>query len=62
MVQVTIRDDESLDKAIARFKKACNKQGIKTEMKKRSYYEKPSEKRRKIALKRQKKNRRKRKR
>jgi len=57
MVQVTVKDDESLDKAIARFKKACSKVGISTELKKRSYYEKPSEKRRKIVLKREKKNR-----
>lgn len=57
MVQVTIRDDESLDRAIARFKKACSKVGITTELKKRSYYEKPSETRRKIQMKRDKKNR-----
>lgn len=60
MAQVTVRNEESLDRAIARFKKACNKQGIKREMKKRNYYEKPSEKRRKIALKKKKKSRKKR--
>lgn len=56
MVQVTVKDDESLDRAIVRFKKACSKEGIGTELRKRSYYEKPSEKRRKIVLKREKKN------
>jgi small subunit ribosomal protein S21 len=54
-MQVTVKDDESLDKAIARYKKVCSKVGITTELKKRSYYEKPSEKRRKIVLKREKK-------
>ena len=55
MVQVTVRNDESLDRAIARFKKACSKQGISKEIRKRSYYEKPSETRRKTALKQEKK-------
>ncbi len=53
MIQVRIREDESIDKAIARFKKVCSKEGIVSEIKKRSYYEKPSEKRRRMLSKKQ---------
>ena len=37
---------ESIDKALKRFKKKCNSEGIMDEIKKREFYEKPSEKRR----------------
>ena len=52
-VKVTVEADESFDRALARFKKMCGKAGVVTEIKKRSFYEKPSEKRRRIDLKRQ---------
>ena len=54
-VQVNVASDEVFDKALARFKKICSKEGIVTEIKKRSFYEKPSEKRRRIEMKRQRK-------
>ena len=53
MIQVKVGPDETLDRALARFKKICGKEGIVTEIKKRSFYEKPSEKRRRLELKRQ---------
>jgi len=57
MIQVRINKDESLEKAIARFKRACSKEGLVTELKKRSYYEKPSEKRRRLMQKKNRKGR-----
>ena len=54
-VEVTVDSGEAFDRALARFKKMCGKAGIVTEIKKRSFYEKPSEKRRRIEMKRQRK-------
>ncbi|MEW6606245.1 MAG: 30S ribosomal protein S21 [bacterium] len=51
---INIRQDESLDNALRRFKRSCQQAGIITEMKKREYYEKPSERRRKIIARRKK--------
>ena len=45
-VFVKVGKDEPIEKAIRRFKKLCEKQGIKKEVKSRRYYEKPSEARR----------------
>lgn len=52
MIHVKVNPDETLDKALARFKKICSKAGIVTEIRRRSFYEKPSEKRRRLELKR----------
>lgn len=51
---VKVRENESLDNALKRFKRSCQSAGIITEMKKREYYEKPSEKRRRIIARRKK--------
>ena len=45
MAVVVIQDGENFEKALKRFKKLCEKEGILTEMKRREYYEKPSQKR-----------------
>ncbi|MDR3311772.1 MAG: 30S ribosomal protein S21 [Spirochaetaceae bacterium] len=42
MAQVFIDDSENLEKAIKRFKRMVEKEGIIREYKKREYYEKPS--------------------
>lgn len=42
MALVKLRDTESFDQAFRRFKKACEKSGILSEVKKREHYEKPS--------------------
>lgn len=55
MSGVMVRDNESLDSALRRFKKKCQDAGIIAEMKRREYYEKPSEKRRRIIARRKKK-------
>ena len=54
-VQVKVNPDEPIEKALGRFKKNCTKAGIVKEIKRRSYYEKPSEKKRRITLKRERK-------
>jgi small subunit ribosomal protein S21 len=42
MPGVTIRDGESFEGAVRRFKKQCEKAGILAEVRKRECYEKPS--------------------
>ena len=50
MPLVHIRDDESFEGALRRFKRKCEKSGILTELKKRQHYEKPSVKRKRKAI------------
>jgi small subunit ribosomal protein S21 len=45
-VSIKVGKDEPIEKALRRFKRLCEKQGIKKEVKARRYYEKPSEARR----------------
>jgi small subunit ribosomal protein S21 len=54
---IIVRQNEPIDKAIRRFKKECEKQGIVREMRRSSRFVKPSEKRRKKALKAEKRRR-----
>ena len=42
MPGVRVRDGESFEGALRRFKKQCEKAGILSEVKKREHYEKPS--------------------
>jgi small subunit ribosomal protein S21 len=43
---VRVKKDESIERAVRRFKKLCNKEGLMREVKRRRFYIKPSEKRR----------------
>ena len=45
MAEVKLKENESLDNALRRFKKQCARSGILTEVKRREHYEKPSVKR-----------------
>ena len=47
MTKTEIRDGESLDDALRRFKRTVSKSGTLREARKREYYEKPSVKRKK---------------
>ncbi|MBI4410869.1 MAG: 30S ribosomal protein S21 [Deltaproteobacteria bacterium] len=47
MTTVIVKDGESLESAIRRFKKQCEKAGIIAEIRKREHYEKPSVKKKK---------------
>lgn len=49
MTNIKVRENESLDSAIRRFKRQCTKDGIIGDIKKREAYEKPSVKRKKKA-------------
>ncbi|MDR2158603.1 MAG: 30S ribosomal protein S21 [Treponema sp.] len=42
MAHIIVDDNEMLEKAIKRFKRMVEKEGIIREFKKREYYEKPS--------------------
>jgi len=44
---ITLGENESIERALKRFKKSCQNSGILAELKRREYYEKPSVKRKK---------------
>jgi small subunit ribosomal protein S21 len=50
MTTVKIRDNESFEGALKRFKKLIEKSGLLTELRKREFYEKPSVKRKRKAI------------
>jgi small subunit ribosomal protein S21 len=47
---VKVKDNESFESALRRFKKQCEKAGIMYELRRREHYEKPSVRRKKKAL------------
>lgn len=47
MSSVIVKENETLDSALRRFKRSCAKAGIQQEIRKREHYEKPSVKRKK---------------
>ena len=47
MAEVHVRENESLESALKRFKRSCAKSGVLAEVRKREHYESPSVKRRK---------------
>lgn len=49
MPGVKVRDGESFEAALKRFKKQCEKAGILSELRKREHYEKPSVKKKRKA-------------
>ncbi len=51
-IKITIDKGDSIDKVLRRFKKMCEKEGLIKEIKKKQYYEKPCQKRRREFLKR----------
>lgn len=42
MTKIDVGDSEPIEIAIRRFRKKCERDGINRELKKRSFYEKPS--------------------
>src|SRR5438094_463277 len=50
MTTIRVKDGESIEGALKRFKKATEKAGILSEIRKREHYEKPSVKRKKKML------------
>ena len=47
MSEIRVKENESLDSALRRFKRSCAKAGVLSELRKREHYESPSVKRRK---------------
>jgi small subunit ribosomal protein S21 len=47
---VHVREEESFENALRRFKRKCEKAGVLTELKKRQHFEKPSVKRKRKAI------------
>lgn len=43
MPSVRVKDNEPFEMALRRFRRSCEKAGIFTEMRRREFYEKPSE-------------------
>ena len=48
MPSVQIRENEPFEIALRRFKRGCEKAGILTETRRREFYEKPTEKRKRL--------------
>jgi small subunit ribosomal protein S21 len=42
MPSVKVKENEPFDVALRRFKRACEKAGVLTEVRRREYYEKPT--------------------
>lgn len=47
MSNIRLREGESFESAVRRFKRSCEKSGILSELRKREHYEKPSVKKKK---------------
>jgi small subunit ribosomal protein S21 len=45
MPAVRVKDNESFESALKRFKKKCEKAGVLSDLRKRQHFEKPSERR-----------------
>ena len=45
MPGVRVRENEHFDAALRRFKRACEKAGVLTELRRREFYEKPTQER-----------------
>ena len=50
MPGVKIRENESFENALKKFKRQCEKSGILSDLKKREHYEKPSIKKKKKTI------------
>ncbi|MCK4871212.1 MAG: 30S ribosomal protein S21 [Phycisphaerales bacterium] len=50
-IRIKSRGGESIEQMMRRFKKLCEKEGLIKDIKKRQYYEKPSERARRAARK-----------
>lgn len=50
VVKLTLRERESIQEAVRRFRKLVERSGIKKETRRREYYEKPSEIKRRARL------------
>lgn len=49
MPSVKVRDNEPFEVALRRFKRSCEKAGVLSEVRRREYYEKPTQERKRRA-------------
>ena len=54
MAKIEVKPDEAIRDALKRFKKICDHEGILSRSRRRNFYEKPSERRRREATERMK--------
>ena len=47
MAEIRVKENETIDSVLRRFKRSCAKSGVLAELRKRECYEKPSVKRKK---------------
>jgi small subunit ribosomal protein S21 len=47
VTEIRVKDNESIDNVLKRFKRQCAKSGVLSEVRKREHYEKPSVRRKK---------------
>ena len=47
MAKVIVKENQSLESALKRFKRSCARDGVMAELRKREHYEKPSARRKK---------------
>ena len=50
-IRIKSRSNESVEQMMRRFKKLCEKEGLTKEIKRKEFFEKPSERRRRAARK-----------
>ena len=50
MIKIRLRPGESLQAAVRRFRRLCERSGLPREIRKRAYYQKPSEQNRRAKL------------
>ena len=50
MPSIRVRESDSFENALRKFKKQCEREGILSDIKKREHYEKPSVKKKKKAI------------
>jgi small subunit ribosomal protein S21 len=50
LAKIIVREGDSIERALKQFKRMCEKEGLRREIKRSSYYEKPSEKNRRREL------------
>lgn len=47
MSEIYVKENESLDNALKRFKRSCAKDGVMSDLRRKEYYQSPSVRRRK---------------
>jgi small subunit ribosomal protein S21 len=57
VVKLTLREKESIQEAVRRFRKLVERSGNKREMRRRERYEKPSETKRRASIRAERRNR-----